>query len=213
MPVRASSGSAPAAFLSCFLWRPDVLPYISVAVVLNPFKIEHPEIFLSVVIGFVLLLALILRVPIPYLSVPHYRKVLDEREVRIGTNKQQVDTAIAEVQQLRNDYGARLERIEEEARLRIDAAVRESDAARAEIIAEAEQLARAIRRRSEEELARERTRQRILFRQQLVKTALDSAEAAVREVTDETVQHRLIGEFIAQAASTAPQQASRQGGA
>jgi F-type H+-transporting ATPase subunit b len=190
-----------------------VLPYLTVAVVLNPFKIEHPEIFLSFVIGFFILLALIVRVPIPYLSAPHYRKVLDERETRIGTNKQQVDTAIAEVERLRSDYAARLARIEEEARQRIDAAVRESDAARAEIIAEAEQLAHAIRRRSEEELARERTRQRILFRQQLVKTALDSAEAAVREVSNDAVQRQLIGDFIAQAASTTPQQASKQGGA
>lgn len=190
-----------------------MLPYLSVAVVLLPFKIEHPEVFLSVVIGFILLLALIVRVPIPYLSVPHYRKTLDEREVRISTNKQQVDTAIAEVEQLRNDYSARLERIEEEARQSIDTAVREADAARAEIIAEAEQLAQAVRRRGEEELARERTRQRILFRQQLVKTALDSAEEAVREVSDDTVQHRLIGDFIAQAAATVPRQASTQGGA
>ena len=50
-----------------------MLPFYSIAVVLNPFEIEHPEIFLSVVIGFVLLLALVLRVPIPFLSVPHYR--------------------------------------------------------------------------------------------------------------------------------------------
>lgn len=191
-----------------------MLPYISVAAIeLSPFKIEHPEIFVSVVIGFVLLAALIVRVPIPFLSVPHYRKVLDERETRIATNKQQVDTAISEVQQLRSDYAARLERIEEEARQRISAAVREADAARAEIIAEAEQLAQAVRRRSEEELARERTRQRILFRQELVKSTLDSAEAAVREVTDETVQRRLIGDFIAQAATTAPQQSTGQGGA
>ncbi len=188
-----------------------MLHYLSVAVVLNPFEIEDPKILISVVIGFALLLFLIVRVPIPFLSVPHYRKVLDERESRIATNKQQVDTAIAEVQQLRSDYSARLTRIEEEARQRIDAAVREADAARAEIISEAEQLAQAIRRRSEEEIARERTRQRILFRQQLVKTTLDSAEAAVREVTDEAVQRRLIGDFIAMAATTGPQQASKQG--
>ena len=152
-------------------------------------------------IGFVLLFALVLRVPIPFLSVPHYRKILDERSVRIETNKQQIDTAISEIQQLKSDYALRLEKIEEEARQRIDSAVREADAARAEIIAEAEASARAIRRRSEEEVARERTRQRILFRQQIVKTAIDSAEGAIREHSDDTVQRRLIGDFITNASS------------
>ena len=189
-----------------------MLPFLPVAQVLNPFRIEHAEIVVSMIIGFALLLALVLRMPIPFLSVPHYRAVLDEREGRISTNKQQVDTAITEVQQLRNDYAARLETIEVEARERIDTAVREADAARAEIIAEAEQLAIAIRRRSDEEVSRERTRQRILFRQQLVRTALDSAEGAIRENTDAAAQRRLIGDFIA-LASDGGSQASTQRGA
>jgi len=178
-----------------------------------PFKIEDPKIFIAVVVGFAIIVLVVLRLPVPYLSVPHYRKVLDEREGRIATNKQQVDTAIADVQKLRSDYAARLERIEEEARERMAVAVREADAAQAEIIAEAEQLAQAIRRRADEELARERTRQRILFRQQLVRTALDSAESAVRKVTDEPVQRKLIGDFIAQAVTSAPGRRLDQGGA
>jgi F-type H+-transporting ATPase subunit b len=180
-----------------------VLPFLPVAQEYLPFRIEHPEIILPMVIGFILVLLLVLRVPIPFLSAPHYKAVLDERSTRIETNKQQVDTAIAEVQNLRNDYAARLGRIEEEARQRIDAAVREADAARAEIIAEAEQVAQAIGRRSQEEVARERTRQRILFRQQLVKTALDSAEGAIRDQSNDAIQHRLIGDFVARAASGA----------
>lgn len=188
-------------------------PYLTIAQVVIPVQIEDPKIVLSLLIGFVLLMALVLRFPIPYLSAPHYRKTLDERHERIAANKQQVDTAIAEVQNLRNDYSARLQAIEEEARQRIDAAVREADAARAEIIAEAEQVARAILRRSEEELARERTRQRILFRQQLVKTALDSAEEAIRAHTDDAVQHKLIDSFIVQAAGGAVPVAVKQGGA
>ena len=183
-------------------------PFLAFAIEFNPIRIEHPEIFLSMVIGFALLLFLVLRLPIPFLSAPHYRAILNERSARIGTNKQQVDTAITEVQQLRNDYAVRLERIEVEARERIAGAVREADAARAEIIAEAEQLAQTIRRRSEEEIARERTRQRILFRQEFVKTALDSAEGAIREQSSDVVQHRLIGDFIARASNGAAPQAS-----
>jgi F0F1-type ATP synthase membrane subunit b/b' len=179
----------------------------------NPWQIEDPKVILSLFIGFALLLLLLSWVPIPHLSVPYYRGVLNERSTRIGTNKEQVDTAIAEVQQLRTDYAARLARIEEEARQRIDAAVRDSDAARAEIIAEAEQVAGAIRRRGEEEVARERTRQRILFRQQLVRTALDSAEEAIRAHSDGSVQRKLIDNFIAQAATTPAQTDAQKRGA
>ena len=158
-----------------------MLPFLPVAQVMLPFKIEHPQLLVPMIIGFVLLFLLVTRLPIPFLSVPHYRKELDQRE--------------------------------EEARQRIGSAVREADAARAEIIAEAEQLAHAIKRRSEEEIARERTRQRILFRQQLVKTALDSAEGAIRESSDVTVQRRLIGDFIALAANGSGDHASPRGGA
>ena len=191
----------------------DPAETLSLAQVVIPWHIEDPKILLSMVIGFVLLLVLVLRVPIPYLSAPHYRKELDERHERIATNKLQVDTAISEVQQLRNDYAARLHAIEEEARQRIDAAVREADSARAEIISDAEQAARSILRRSEEELDRERTRQRILFRQQLVKTAIDSAEVAIRSHTDDTVQHKLIDDFIIRAAGAETSAVAQQGGA
>ena len=182
----------------------------------NPVVIEDTRLILSLLIGFALLAWLVLRVNIPFLSVPHYRAVLNERATRIETNKNQVDQALSEVSQLRNDYATRLARIEAEARERIDAAVREADAARAEIIAEAEQSAQALRRRSEEEVARERTRQRILFRQQLVQRTLDSAESAIRAHSDENVQRSLISDFISRAGSgaiptaTAPSQTQTQ---
>ncbi len=190
-----------------------MLHCLPVAQLIIPWQIEDPKILLSMLIGFALLLALVLRFPIPFLSVPHYRNVLNERATRIESNKLQVDTAINEVQALRSDYAARLAQIEEEARQRIDAAVREADAARAEIIAEAEQVAHAIRRRSAEEVARERTRQRILFRQQLVATALDSAELAIQAHTNDAVQRKLIDDFIGLAAGDAPVRLSRQEGA
>lgn len=171
---------------------------------LIPWELEEKSIALSLVLGFVLLVLLLWRVAVPYLSYPHYRRVLDERADRIATNKRQVDEALTEIENVRNDYVQRLQRIEQEERERIDSAVREADAARAEIIAEAEVLAHAIRRRADEEQARERTRQRILFRQQLVRTTLDAAEQAIKENTDAGLQHKLIDDFITRAAGTQP---------
>lgn len=176
----------------------------------NPVVLEDPRLLISLLLGFLIIGWLVLKVNIPFLSVPHYRAELIARHERIATNKQQVDQAIAEVTQLRNDYATRLARIETEARERIDAAVREADANRAELIAEAEEAAQALRRRSEEEVARERTRQRILFRQQIVQSTLDSAENAIRAHSDETVQRSLISDFIARAGTGAIPVASGQ---
>ena len=92
-----------------------MLPYLPIAQVVLPFQIEHPEIVLSMVIGFILLLLLVTRVHIPFLSVPHYRTTLAERSARIETNKQQVDTAIREVQHARRagDGAVLLHRMEQ----------------------------------------------------------------------------------------------------
>src|SRR5262249_26854839 len=140
------------------------------------------------------------RFNVPYLSLPYWRQLLNDRATRIAQVHDQVESELADIRRVRDDYAARLQQIEIEARERIDAAVREADAARAEIIADAQQLAGQLRRRSEEEMARERIRQRILLRQQIVQIALDAAEQSVRTHSDEKVQRQLIGDFIARAA-------------
>jgi len=159
-----------------------------------PFYIEHPKALLAGLIGVALILFLFFR-----FGVPAFRGLLLDREARIAEAHNQVERQLADIQHLRNDYKSRIDRIEAETRERIDAAVREAEAARAEIIAEAHQMAAVIRQRGEEEIAREHTRQRILLRQQIVQQTLDAAEQAVRAYTHEGVQHQLIRDFIARA--------------
>lgn len=167
----------------------------------GPIANEHPEALLALVIGFLLLLFLLVKVNIPVFSLPYLRGVLNDRASRIQDAHEQVDRALADVRQLHDDYASRLQRIETEARQRIDEAVREAELARTEIISEARQSAEALRRRSEEELARERTRQRILLRQQLVAITLDAAEESVRAATNDSVQRSLIQDFITRASA------------
>jgi F-type H+-transporting ATPase subunit b len=168
---------------------------------LGPFSLEYPDATLSILVGFVLLLLLLWKVNVQYLSYPYWRDLLNARQARIADNKAVVERELADARHLRDDYAARLQRIEVEARERIDAAVRDADAARVEIIAEAEQAATLLRRRSEEEIARERTRQRIQMRRRIVQIALDAAQQAVQAHNTETVQHTLIDAFIARVAT------------
>src|SRR5581483_6959814 len=161
----------------------------------GPFAIEHPETVLAMLVGLALLVLLLGR-----FGLPSARSMLNDRAARIEENLTQVQRALEDVQRQRNDYAARIAQIETEARQRIDAAVREAETSRAEIIAEAEQTANALRRRAEEEIARERTRQRIRLRQEIVQLTLNAAEQSVRAHTNESVQRQLIGDFIARAA-------------
>lgn len=166
-----------------------------------PFAIEHPKATLSLIIGLVLILFVLYRFNIIYLSYPFWKELLTTRTARIETNHNQVQQALAEAQNLRDDYANRLRGIETEQRQRIEAAVKEAETSRTEIIADAEQAATAIRRRTEEEIARERTRQRIQLRREIVQTTFDAAEKAVKANSTDSVQHQLIGDFVARAAT------------
>ena len=112
-----------------------------------------------------------------------------------------MESALAEAKRLRDDYADRLKGIEVEQRERIEAAVKEAQTSHTEIIADAEQLAAAIRRRTAEEIARERTRQRIQLRREIVQTTFDAAEKAIKANSTDTVQHQLISDFVARAAN------------
>lgn len=161
----------------------------------GPWFVEHPKDLLATIVGLVLLALLLYR-----FALPGAKGMLNERATRIETDTLQVDRQLRDIAQLRNDYSNRIEGIEQEQRERIGAAVRDADNARADIIAEANDTARLVQRRGEEEIGRERTRQRILLRQQMVQITLDAAEQAIRTQNNDQVQRQLIRNFIGQVA-------------
>ncbi len=159
------------------------------------FLIEHPKDILATLVGLALLALLLYK-----FALPGARTQLLTRASTIETGLTQVDRQLEDIAQLRNDYANRIKAIEVEQRDRIGAAVRDADNARVDIIAEAQETARALRRRSEEEMDRERTRQRILVRRQIVQITLDAAEQAVKAQNSDSVQRQLIRDFTAQVA-------------
>ncbi len=163
---------------------------------LSPFQIEFPDRFLATVLGFLLLVFLLWK-----FVGPGARTVFAGRTKHIADVHEQADRHLTDAQQIRNDYANRIASIEVEHRQRLDAAVRDSDAARAAIIADAEEAARALRRRTEEEISRERTRQRILMRRQIVQITVDSAEQAILDLNSEQTQRKLIVDFVARVGS------------
>ena len=161
----------------------------------GPFLVEHPKDLLATLVGLILLALLLYR-----FAVPGAKGMLTDRATRIETETTQIDRQLRDIAQLRTDYANRIAGIEAEQRERIAAAVRDADNARADIIADANEAARLVQRRGEEEIERERARQRILMRQQMVQITLDAAEQAIRAQNSDQVQRRLINNFIAQVA-------------
>ncbi len=187
---------------------------------LSPWANEHPSSLLAIVVGFILLGLLLWFVNVPQFSRPFFRGLLNERAESIQRKHAQVDQAAAEIQQLRDDYASRLREIETESRKRIQDAVREADAAREEIIADAQNTARQVQLRTEEELNREQNRSRIQLRRQIVQISMDAAEKSVHANATESVQRALISDFITGAATASvngriitPNASPTQGGA
>jgi len=176
----------------------------------GPISIEDPSVFGAQVVGFILFALLLWFVNVPVFSRPALKQMLTERETRVEDVHNQIDTALSETQRLHDEYAQRLRNIETESRERIDAAVREADAAHNEIIADAQGAAKLVVRRTEEELSREATRQRILLRRQIVQISLDAAESTVVSLNTDAVQRHLINDFIARAA-VAPNQEAANG--
>ncbi len=171
----------------------------------GPFLVEHPKDLLATLVGLILLALLLYR-----FAVPGAKSMLTDRATRIETETTQIDRQLRDIAQLRTDYANRIAGIEAEQRERIAAAVRDADNARADIIADANEAAHLVQRRGEEEIERERTRQRIIMRQQMVQITLDAAEQAIRAQNNDQVQRNLIHNFIAQVADKGNEGRSEQ---
>lgn len=164
---------------------------------LGPFKIEQPDAFPALILGFLILLWLAYKY-----AYPLARDLLKARTERIEQADKQADALLAEAQAIHDEYVQRLAHIEEEHRARVEQAVREAEALSAQIIAEAQQTAQAILQRAQQEVERERAYHQILLRQQIVQIVLDAAENAIRTMASEETQHKLVSDFIHQLAQS-----------
>jgi F-type H+-transporting ATPase subunit b len=160
--------------------------------------------FLFNVVGFLLLLYVANR-----LVFQPINKVLVERQEDVQTTYDKIEADQRQMETLRRDYEQRLAGIEAEARERIQSAVKEAQAARDQIVTDANARSREMISRAEREALREREEAMVLLRQQIVDLALGATAKIVGEGIDETRQRKLIDDFINNGAGTA---APRAGG-
>ncbi len=130
-------------------------------------------------------------------------KVLDEREGEIAGTYDKLDADQKQMEALKSEYEGRLEQIEAEAREKIQSAIKEAEAARDKIIADANVRAKDLVVKAESEAEREREQAMITLRQQIVELAMGATHKVVGESLDGAKQKSLIDDFIATSVKSA----------
>lgn len=123
--------------------------------------------------------------------------MLQARQDTIRGNLDEAEARRAEMERLQHEYEARLAQIEEEARDKIQAAVKDAQAARDEIISKAQADSQAIVQRGTEEIERERAKAMVEMRNQIADLATTAASRLVRQNLNAGSHAQLIDEVIA----------------
>jgi len=148
-------------------------------------------LLLVTALGFLLFLAFLAR----YVLKP-INKVLDERQNDIKATYDQLDTDRARMEDTRRQYEQRLAGIEAEAREKIQAAVKEAQALRDNLVADAERQAESIVVQGRSENERERQAAFLEMRRQIVSLAMTAAGKVVGESLTDARQAKMVDDFI-----------------
>ncbi|MEO7720083.1 MAG: F0F1 ATP synthase subunit B [Capsulimonas sp.] len=121
---------------------------------------------------------------------------LDQRQADIKATYDQLDADRAAMEQTRRDYEQRLAGIETEAREKIQAAVKEAQTLRDNLVADANQQAEAIIEKGRGDSERERQKAFLEMRQQIVSLAITAAGKVIGESLDPARHTALVDDFI-----------------
>ena len=122
--------------------------------------------------------------------------MLDARQQEIKTTYNTAEEERARAEEFRADYEKRLVGIEAEARARLQAAVKEAQDAKDQILTEARGRSEDILRRGQEDLVREREKTLAAIREEVVTISLSAAGKIIGESMDSAKHRSLVSDFI-----------------
>ncbi|HDL04499.1 MAG: ATP synthase F0 subunit B [Candidatus Zixiibacteriota bacterium] len=122
--------------------------------------------------------------------------MMDERRQKIVDEFQKIDDDRAEVEQIKSDYEGKLKNIDAERRQKITEAVNEGNKIASDIKLKAQEQARDIINRTNEQLERDVAKAKVQLKEEMVTITLTAAEKILREKLDEKKERELIGKFI-----------------
>ena len=154
---------------------------------------------ISQAIVFVLLVVVLKRVAWkPVLAL------LDERRRRIESDLQQAADAKAEMATLQQEYTARLAKIDEEARHKIQEAVQEGRRIAGEIQEQARTQAQQILTKSEQTIALELAKAKVTLRDAVADMTVEAAERLLRQRLDGERDKQLIASILQELEQSQP---------
>jgi F-type H+-transporting ATPase subunit b len=122
--------------------------------------------------------------------------VIDERRESIEQAFQEVDDARAEVEKLKHEYEAHLEKINAEAQEKVQAAIEQGKRAAEEIRAEADKQREKMLERTHEEIQREKDKAVAELRNQAIDLSYEISNRVTRQQLDRGRHDQLVASFI-----------------
>jgi F-type H+-transporting ATPase subunit b len=167
----------------------------------------EPSLLAGQIIAFLIFAALFWK----YAQKP-LLNILDQRQADIQATYDQLDADRDAMVKTRREYEQRLANIEAEAREQIQAAVKEAQALREQMLADAHKQSEAILERSRVESQREREKAFTEMRQQIVSLSVAAAGKVIGEELDAKRHTKLVDDFIGLVASGSVAETGRPSG-
>jgi F-type H+-transporting ATPase subunit b len=145
------------------------------------------------IVGFLLLVAVMKK----YLFAP-VAGILEARQNDIQGTLDQIHQDRQSMEASRRDYEARLASIEAEARDRIQAAIKEAQEMKDEIVGSARSEADRLVSHARDEIVREKQQALVELRTQVADLAVNAAGKILRQSVDDRAHRDLISDFISQ---------------
>ena len=122
--------------------------------------------------------------------------MMDERRQKIVDEFQKIDDDRTEVEKIKSDYEGKLKNIDAERRQKITEAVNDGNKIASDIKVKAQEEARDIINRTNEQLERDVAKAKVQLKEEMVMITLTAAEKILHEKLDEKKERELIGKFI-----------------
>ncbi len=159
--------------------------------VLNNLNVDLKLVLVNI-IGFVILLVVAKKMVFDPIG-----KVVTERDSDISGQYDRLESAQREMEALKSDYESRLTAIEAEAREKIQTAIKEAQAARDQILSDANQKSHEIVSKAEAEAERAKEQAMTDLRMRIVDIAVGTTRRIIGESLSADRQTALVDEYIA----------------
>lgn len=146
---------------------------------------------LTTAVGFLLLVALLKR---PFWGA--LLRILDQRRARIEQDLQEASRQRQEMEQLKQMLGRRLDTIDEEARAKIQEAIRDGRRIATEIQEDARAQAQGILAKSKETIELELAKAKVTLRDELADMTVGAVERLLRGKLDAKTDQQLVASIL-----------------